>query len=113
MKLRILGISSAIPVFSSIVQTSWNILGIKKTVVIASSLFFILLLALQLNSVGFTPAFAQLVEPNGINTLNLTGIWERIDEYPQEDVVYINQEGTQITATFEPTGTCYEDPYTR
>jgi|SRR5215216_866482 len=113
MKLRTLGISSAIPVISTIVLISGNILGIKKTIAICISLLFIMLLGLQLNGVGFAPVFAQITGPDGNSPLNLTGIWERIDEYPQEDLVYINQEGTQITATFEPTGTCYEDPNTR
>jgi hypothetical protein len=31
------------------------------------------------------------------------------DEYPGQDIVYINHEGTQITATFDPEGVCYEN----
>jgi hypothetical protein len=111
MKLRGLGISSAVAV-STIILIVENILGIKKTIAICVSPLFILLLALQLNSVGFTPAFAQLGGPDGSNNnLNLTGIWERIDDNPIEDLVYINQQGSNITATFEPIGACYEDPY--
>src|SRR5215216_5311260 len=83
---------------------------VERSTTICISSIFILLLALQLNSIGFTLAFAQLGGPDGEN-LNLDGIWQRIDDDPNEDIVYINQEGTQITANFEPTGYCYEDPY--
>jgi hypothetical protein len=113
MNLRTLGIGSEIPVFSTILLMSGNVLDIKKTVAICISLLFILLLALQLNSPGFTPAFAQLGGPNRNNNLNLTGIWERIDEYPWQSLVYINHEGSNITATFEPIGYCWEDPYNK
>jgi hypothetical protein len=84
-------------------------MAVEKTAICISSLF-ILLFSLSLNSVEFAPTFAQLGGSDGEN-LNLDGIWERIDAYPEEDLVYINQEGTQITANFEPTGYCYEDPY--
>jgi hypothetical protein len=112
MKSPTLGISSAISV-STIMLISGNILGIKKTIAICISLLFILLLALQLNSVGFTPASAQLGGPDGNNNLNLNGIWERIDDDQFEDIVYITQEGSNITATFDPIGVCYEDPNIR
>jgi hypothetical protein len=85
-------------------------MAVERSAIICISSIFILLLALQLNSVGVTLAFAQLGGPDDENS-NLDGIWERIDDDPTEDMVYINQEGTQITATFEPTGNCYEDPY--
>jgi len=84
---------------------------VERSATICISSSSILLLALLLNNVGFTLAIAQLAGPDGSNNLNLDGIWERIDDYSQEDIVYINQEGTQITANFEPTGYCYEDPY--
>ena len=109
MKLSTLGISLAISV-SILMRISGNILAMKKTIAICISLLFFLLLALQLDSLGFTQAFAQLGGPDGGGeNLNLNGIWERIDDDTIEDTVYINHEGTNITATFEPMGACYED----
>jgi hypothetical protein len=84
-------------------------MSVEKIAIICISSLFILLLALQFNIIWFTPSFAQLGGPDGDNNLNLSGRWERIDEYPSKDVYYINQEGTQITANAEPTGYCYED----
>src|SRR3712207_5845332 len=105
MKLPTSGISLSISV-SIIMQISGNLLAIKKTIAIYISLSFFLLLALQLNSIGSTQAFAQLGGSEGGGeggeNLNLNGIWERIDDDAIEDTVYINHEGTNITATFEP-----------
>ena len=43
----------------------------------------------------------------------MNGIWERVDNDPYVDTVHLNQEGNHITATFEPTGYCYENPFNR
>jgi hypothetical protein len=69
----------------------------KKATICISSLFT-LLLALQFNSVGFTPAFAQLEGLDGEN-VSLNGMWQRIDDDPIEDMLHIEQEGSTITAT--------------
>src|SRR5919106_557763 len=113
MKLRNLGIWTAIPAFSTSVLLSRDVLGIKKAIAICISLLFIPLLALQLNSVGFTLASAQLGGPDGNINLNLNGFWERIDNDLVEDIVYITQEGSNITATFDPIGACFENPNIR
>lgn len=55
--------------------------------------------------------FLSFYQVNG--QLKLNGMWERIDNDGYEDNVHLNQEGNRITATFEPTSNCYENPFNR
>jgi hypothetical protein len=47
----------------------------------------------------------------GQENLNLTGIWDRNDDYGYNDTIFINQIGNKFTGTVD--GTCWLDPYHR
>jgi hypothetical protein len=90
-------------------------MALRDLFIISIILLSVLLLLLQLDTVNnwsVAQVETQSEKDLGLN-LDLNGLWERIDDYPEEDIVYINQKGDEVIATFEPTGVCYEDPYNR